>query len=163
MESISRGYHDTLGVRRDSTEDQVKEAYRKLALDWHPDKNLERLAEKNSKRLAEAYEVPLDPRKRQVYDRYGKERLFNGAPECPSAHNLEVSNMDGLFGQFGVGGGMFHSNPRDSNDVFKQCLSDDPFAGSSNQAYNCKTVPGSNSENKHGKTTRYGAFFYAFS
>jgi len=165
MESDSQNYYDILGIPRDATEDQVKKAYRKLALKWHPDKNLERreLAETNFKRLAEAYEVLSDPKKRQVYDRYGKEGLLNGASEYPSSHNFNFSNMGGLFGQFGMGGGMFQFNFSDPNDVFREFFGGDPFAGFGNQAFNSEGGASSNAEYNDGRTTGYGAFFNPFS
>ncbi|XP_037837809.1 dnaJ homolog subfamily B member 6-like isoform X2 [Kryptolebias marmoratus] len=70
-------YYQILGVRRDSTADDIKKAYRKLALRWHPDKNPENKddAERKFKELSEAYEVLSDANKRSIYDRYGKEGL----------------------------------------------------------------------------------------
>ncbi|CAG11625.1 unnamed protein product [Tetraodon nigroviridis] len=70
-------YYQILGVRRDASAEDIKKAYRKLALKWHPDKNPENKeeAEKRFKELSEAYEVLSDANKRSIYDRYGKEGL----------------------------------------------------------------------------------------
>ncbi|XP_041977186.1 dnaJ homolog subfamily B member 6 isoform X2 [Aricia agestis] len=70
-------YYRTLGVSRTATEAEIKKAYRKLALKWHPDKNPDNADEANRrfKEISEAYEVLSDERKRQVYDQYGKEGL----------------------------------------------------------------------------------------
>lgn len=132
----SEDYYLILGIARDANEDQIKKAYRKLALRWHPDKNLDNreLAEKNFKRLSEAYEVLSDQGKRQVYDRYGKEGLVNGGPD-PAGHGAGFGfgfpGMADLFGGGfggGPGPGMFFSF-RDPNDVFREFFGgSDPFA-----------------------------------
>ncbi|KAF7649587.1 hypothetical protein LDENG_00139070 [Lucifuga dentata] len=70
-------YYDILGVSRTASQDDIKKAYRKLALRWHPDKNPDNKeeAEKKFKELAEAYEVLSDTSKREEYDRYGNDRM----------------------------------------------------------------------------------------
>lgn len=57
----------------ESNEDEVKKAYRKLALKFHPDKNSDADAEDKFKEIAEAYEVLTDPKKRSIYDQFGEE------------------------------------------------------------------------------------------
>jgi molecular chaperone DnaJ len=67
-----RDYYEVLGLSRDATEDQVKKAYRRLALKFHPDKNPgNKEAEENFKEATEAYEVLKDPQKRSTYDQFG--------------------------------------------------------------------------------------------
>ncbi|XP_050494485.1 dnaJ homolog subfamily B member 6-like [Bombus huntii] len=67
-------YYNVLGVQKTATNEDIKKAYRKLALRWHPDKNPENLEEANKrfKEISEAYEVLIDERKRSTYDQYGK-------------------------------------------------------------------------------------------
>jgi molecular chaperone DnaJ len=70
--STAADYYAVLGVRRDASEDAIKKAYRKLAMEYHPDRNNgDKAAEEKFKEITEAYEVLRDPEKRAVYDRYG--------------------------------------------------------------------------------------------
>merc|ERR1712110_1240 len=70
-------YYEVLGVARDVTADDLKKAYRKLALKWHPDRNLDNKAEAESqfKRISQAYQVLSDPAQRSQYDRFGSEGI----------------------------------------------------------------------------------------
>ena len=71
-----RDYYKTLGVPKDASEEAVKKSYRKIAMQFHPDRNPgDREAEEKFKMASEAYEVLQDPEKRQIYDRYGIEGL----------------------------------------------------------------------------------------
>uniref|UniRef100_A0A6Q2YQA8 J domain-containing protein n=1 Tax=Esox lucius TaxID=8010 RepID=A0A6Q2YQA8_ESOLU len=111
-------YYQILGVQRNASQEDIKKAYRKLALKWHPDKNPENKeeAEKRFKELSEAYEVLSDANKRNIYDRYGKE---------------------GLTTNNGGGGGHYHNGDhfregftfRNPEDVFREFFGGrDPFA-----------------------------------
>ena len=74
--SAKRDYYEVLGVERNASNDQLKSAYRKLALQYHPDRNPgDKSAEENFKEAAEAYEVLRDPQKRGIYDQYGHQGL----------------------------------------------------------------------------------------
>ena len=70
-----RDYYEVLGVDKNATEDQIKKAYRTIAIKYHPDRNPgNKEAEEKFKEAAEAYDVLHDPQKRQQYDQFG----FNG-------------------------------------------------------------------------------------
>ncbi len=75
MPSAKRDYYEVLGINRNSSDDEVKQAYRKLAKQYHPDMNPadRKGAEEKFKELSEAYEVLMDKNKRQLYDQYGHE------------------------------------------------------------------------------------------
>jgi molecular chaperone DnaJ len=74
--SGKRDYYEVLGVSRDASDSDLKTAYRKLALKFHPDRNPgDKAAEENFKEAAEAYEVLRDRQKRQIYDQYGHQGL----------------------------------------------------------------------------------------
>ena len=67
-----RDYYEVLEVKRDADPDEIKKAYRKLAVKYHPDKNPgDKTAEEKFKELGEAYEAVSDPQKRAAYDQYG--------------------------------------------------------------------------------------------
>lgn len=70
---MGKDYYKVLGVSSDSNEDEIKRAYRKMALKFHPDKNSEADAEDKFKEIAEAYEILTDPKKRSIYDQFGEE------------------------------------------------------------------------------------------
>ncbi|XP_040023258.1 dnaJ homolog subfamily B member 6b [Gasterosteus aculeatus] len=116
-------YYQTLGVQKNATQEDIKKAYRKLALKWHPDKNPDNKeeAEKRFKELSEAYEVLSDESQRNTYDRYGKEGLTAGGGGGGGGGR----GGGGHYDHFG-GGGFTFRNP---NDVFREFFGGrDPFA-----------------------------------
>lgn len=83
---MGKDYYKILGITKDSNEEEIKKAYRKLALKYHPDKNQESNAEEKFKEIAEAYEVLTDKKKRETYDRFGEEGLKKGFGETNAGH-----------------------------------------------------------------------------
>jgi molecular chaperone DnaJ len=70
--TTNRDYYDILGLQREASEEEIKKAYRQMALKYHPDRNQnDKRAEEKFKEATEAYEVLKDPQKRQIYDQYG--------------------------------------------------------------------------------------------
>lgn len=91
---IKKDYYDILGVSKTASEEDIKKAYRKLAIRYHPDKNQEnKTAEEKFKEAAEAYQVLISPERRKLYDNYGHEGL-EGANQRYSGG----INMEELFG-----------------------------------------------------------------
>ena len=132
MSVESDDYYEVLGVSRDCSESDIKKAYKKMALKWHPDKNPDQRdnAERVFKRVSEAYEVLSDAGKRKMYDMYGKDS-FNGS--MPGGGGGGYSE----FGARPFAGGQPFSF-RSANDVFAEFFGgrdplavseDDPFFG----------------------------------
>lgn len=96
-----RDYYEILGVERNAQKEEIKKAYRRAALKFHPDKNPgDKEAEEKFKEAAEAYEVLHDDQKRQVYDRYGHEGLKGtGFSGFQGAEDIFASFSD-IFGDF---------------------------------------------------------------
>ncbi|KAK9752149.1 DnaJ domain [Popillia japonica] len=112
-------YYRVLEVPRGASTADIKKAYRKLALKWHPDKNPDNMDEatRRFKEISEAYEVLSDEKKRKVYDQYGKEGLINGGgPRSRSRHDDD----------FDMGFGFFTF--RDPEEVFREFFGGTPFA-----------------------------------
>jgi molecular chaperone DnaJ len=102
MAGTKRDYYEILGVAKGADDDTIKKAYRKLAMQYHPDRNVgDHEAEEKFKEAAEAFEVLRDPEKRQLYDRYGHAGLGdNLGTRSASADNLRdfVKSVFGMFG-----------------------------------------------------------------
>jgi molecular chaperone DnaJ len=89
-------FYNLLGVPRDASEAEIKKAYRKLAMDFHPDRNPDPKAEERFKEITEAYEVLRDPQKRATYDRYGKAGL-GGSAGPGGFHHVDLSEALNIF------------------------------------------------------------------
>ncbi|XP_054995272.1 dnaJ homolog subfamily B member 4 isoform X2 [Sorex araneus] len=76
---MGKDYYSILGIEKGAADEDIKKAYRKQALRFHPDKNKSPQAEEKFKEVAEAYEVLSDPKKREIYDQFGEEGLKGGA------------------------------------------------------------------------------------
>ena len=77
---MKRDFYEILGVDRNASPQEIKKAYRQLALKWHPDRNKSAEAEEKFKEINEAYEVLSDPKKRQAYDQFGHAAFEAGSP-----------------------------------------------------------------------------------
>jgi molecular chaperone DnaJ len=96
-----RDYYEVLGIPRQSSEEEIKKAYRKMALQYHPDRNPgDKEAEERFKEAAEAYEVLHDAQKRELYDRYGHEGLRNTGFSGFSGFEDIFSSFSDIFEDF---------------------------------------------------------------
>jgi molecular chaperone DnaJ len=103
MAEAKRDYYEILGVDRNATQEELKAAYRRAALRYHPDRNPgDKEAEEKFKEAAEAYSVLSDPQKRALYDRYGHEGL-SGTPAPSFDPNVFADFTDILGDLFGFG------------------------------------------------------------
>lgn len=104
MTNVMSGYYEILGISKTATADDIKKAYRKQALKYHPDRNPgDPDAEKKFKEISEAYEVLSNEEKRQIYDRYGKDALQGAG----AAGGHSYASMDEALRTFmGAFGGM---------------------------------------------------------
>lgn len=118
--SHQRDFYEVLGVSKDADQDSIKKAYRKLAMQFHPDKNPDNPdAEEKFKEAAAAYEVLSDTEKRARYDRFGHQ-AFSGGGGQQGFHNVDdiFAQFGDIFGDFfGMGGG--RSRRRDPNQPRK--------------------------------------------
>jgi molecular chaperone DnaJ len=124
LASKKRDYYEVLGVAKNASEDEIKSAYRKLALKYHPDKNRGNAeAEDKFKEATEAYEVIRDPKKRAQYDQYGHEGIsgFDGFGRTAYADFSDIFggfDLNDIFdGFFGGGGGRRTSRSRRGSDI----------------------------------------------
>ncbi len=111
--ATKRDYYEIIGVDKKASADDIKSSYRKLAMQYHPDKNKSPDAEEKFKEISEAYAVLSDQNKRQQYDQYGhagidmrytQEDIFRGA--APDIEDI-LRDFGGAGGGFGRGGGIF--------------------------------------------------------
>ncbi len=102
-----RDYYDILEVQKNASDDEIKKAYRKMAIKYHPDKNPgDKAAEEKFKEAAEAYEVLSNPEKKQRYNQFGHAGV--GGAAGGGGFNGGGMNMDDIFSQFGdIFGGAF--------------------------------------------------------
>ena len=135
----SKDFYTILGVKRDASEAEIKKAYRKLALKWHPDKNPENkeAAEAKFKEVGEAFATLSDPEKRKLYDMGGADAVNGGAG---AGFQTNSSNMPSGFSGFGDNSGgartfVFSSGGTNPHDIFKTFFgTQDPFSANNNNS-----------------------------
>jgi len=113
---MGKDYYKILGVGKDASEEEIKKAYRKMALKYHPDKNNEQGAEETFKEIAEAYEVLSDANKKAAFDRYGDDSLHRGRSRGNRRHSEDSYSRNA------------HFHPSDPFDLFRTFFGNqDPF------------------------------------
>ncbi|TRY74912.1 hypothetical protein TCAL_00519 [Tigriopus californicus] len=147
---MGKDFYKVLGLAKGASEDEIKKAYRKLALKYHPDKNKSANAEERFKEIAEAYEVLSDKKKREIFDQYGEEGLkgnmgsgggmgghtggtnfsytFHGDPRATFAEFFGTSNpFESFFNMPGMSD-LFNDNVMDHDSLHRAHHHHDPFA-----------------------------------
>lgn len=124
---MEKDYYKTLGVSKSSSAEEIKKAYRKLAVEFHPDKNKSKEAEDKFKEINEAYEVLSNPSKRQNYDRFGSAGAqggpFGGGAGFQGGQGpfqYYYSSSGGPFGNSQGGQGFDFGDFSDPFDIFEQ-------------------------------------------
>lgn len=136
-------YYNILGVSKTATEVEIKKAYRKLALEFHPDRNKSKEAHEKFKEINKAYEVIGDPQKRKTYDQFGSAAFENGAGGNPGGPFGGFGGAQGgQYGPFtytyttgGNGGGFDFGGFSDPFEIFEQFFGGgNPFGQSQRRA-----------------------------
>jgi len=102
-----KDYYEILGVSKSAGKDEIKSAYRKLALKFHPDRNKDPDAEARFKEISEAYAVLSDDKKRETYDQYGHAGFDQRYTQEDIFRSADFSGFEDVFSQFGFGGDPF--------------------------------------------------------
>ncbi|KAK7161115.1 hypothetical protein R3I94_003945 [Phoxinus phoxinus] len=158
MVKMGKDYYSVLGIQKGASDDEIKKAYRKQALKYHPDKNKSPSAEEKFKEIAEAYDVLSDPKKRDVYDRFGEEGLKGGAPGGGGNGGNFSYTFQGdphaMFSEFFGGRSPFEHMFGRNGGMDEGMETDDPFAsfgmggmGGFPRSYNTR-VPGGRLDKK---------------
>ena len=120
-----RDYYEVLGVQRSASADELKKAFRKLAMQLHPDKNPgDKKAEEKFKEINEAYETLSEPEKRQMYDQFGHAGAQGFRPGAGGPFGGFGGPGAGAGGFGGFGGGQGGPNPENMQDIFGDIFSD---------------------------------------
>lgn len=128
-------YYEILGVDRNASQEEIKKAYRKQALEWHPDRHKEdkEVAEKKFKEINEAYQVLSDPQKRSAYDQFGHDAFSPGGAAGFSGSPFSQSGRWGPFTYTYTTGGASPFEGFDFDDpfdIFEQFFGGSPFGRS---------------------------------
>jgi len=159
-ETVETDLYAVLELTKEATDEEIKKAYKKSALKWHPDRNPDNpIAEEKFKTLSHAYEVLSDPKQREIYDKYGEEGLKNGGFHGGSASSIFEHFFGGggdpFSAFFGGGGGRKDRGPARTQDAKYQLpvSLEDLYNGKTrnlklNRTVVCSTCDGTGSKTK---------------
>lgn len=142
-------YYEILGVSKNSSDEEIKKAYRKNAFKYHPDKNKSPGAEEKFKQIAEAYNVLSNKEKKSIYDKFGKEGLQNNINTDTNMNYANGPSFSSPFGAadaFKMFNNYFSANQTDSSNFFSNFQGGSPF--NSNMFTEQTYQPFDNSDNK---------------
>lgn len=133
MVKMGKDYYSVLGIQKGASEDEIKKAYRKQALKYHPDKNKSPGAEDKFKEIAEAYDVLSDPKKKDIYDKFGEEGLKGGVPGGGGGNGGNFTytfqgDPHAMFSEFFGGQNPFEHFFGRNGGIGEDMETDDPFA-----------------------------------
>lgn len=127
-----KDYYELLGVAKTSSQDEIKKAYRKLALKWHPDRNKTKEAEQKFKDINKAYEVLSDPKKRDAYNQFGHDAFNRGAGNPGQSGSYQQGPFQYTYSSSGGGNpfeGVNFGGGADPFDIFEQFFGGGGFGG----------------------------------
>ncbi|XP_050221470.1 uncharacterized protein LOC126671725 [Mercurialis annua] len=158
-------YYNILKVNRNATEEDLKKAYKRLAMIWHPDKNptaKRTEAEAKFKQISEAYDVLSDPQKRQIYDLWGEEALKSGQFPTPASTSAAApSSSKHYYHQRQHPNPSFRFQPRNAEDIYEELFGSEKAGGGgvgSNRNFFRSTTNNFHYANGHGgRETRKAA------
>ncbi|XP_051558732.1 dnaJ homolog subfamily B member 1-like [Myxocyprinus asiaticus] len=132
MVKMGKDYYSVLGIQKGASDDEIKKAYRKQALKYHPDKNKSPGSEEKFKKIAEAYDVLSDPKKKDIYDKFGEEGLKGGIPGGGGGGSNFTYTFQGdphaMFTEFFGERNPFENFYRFNGGMDEDMETDDPFA-----------------------------------
>lgn len=137
--AVKSDYYDILGVSKNATQEEIKKAYRKQALEWHPDRHKDdkEAAERRFKEINEAYQVLSDPEKRRAYDQLGHAAFAPGGMGAggfegfPFTKTGKAGPFTYTYTSFGGSSPFSGFDFGDPFEIFEQFFGDSPFVGRS--------------------------------